>query len=438
MFWVVILIILLIIFLNRSNSNNNLTNNLTTENPTVINFHFEQIVIYSPSSEYLEPAVKNEAKLIGIPVHEYINDPTDNNIYLCEMLEEGTNFLFKYLIIMSNKLTFVNNFHLHLHKKLLEINHEWTMINLYTSSDNDQFCFLLKKTKIKEFLIEYKNFPAQSTVSLLLDKIVLYNQKKNTYYSYTNNQHNITEICKEIKETQVKNTINNDKIPLNLFQTWKTDKSGMPHHMLKNLTNTITKSNNYQYFLYDNNDCEKFLEEEFGSEMAYYFHNEKTGCLKADLWRLCILYVFGGIYLDIDIELLEPLDTIIPTDADFGSVLSDNNTIFQAVLFAKPKCSIIGETINNTLDNYRKNISQFGIIVLYKTLYDLNNKQQVNLGYSNIANTRCFFYAEKLINNDKNKHKILMDKYCVIHPFNSKLMFNSRYEGYYTYRGPNY
>ena len=41
------------------------------------------------------------------------------------------------------------------------------------------------------------------------------------------------------------------------------------------------------------------------------FNSFKKGAHKADLFRLCWLYKNGGVYIDIDTDIVEPLDNII-------------------------------------------------------------------------------------------------------------------------------
>jgi mannosyltransferase OCH1-like enzyme len=48
---------------------------------------------------------------------------------------------------------------------------------------------------------------------------------------------------------------------------------------------------------YNDNQCEKFMKE-FDSKVYTCYKKLKPGSFKADLWRLCILYKYGGIYCD--------------------------------------------------------------------------------------------------------------------------------------------
>ena len=45
--------------------------------------------------------------------------------------------------------------------------------------------------------------------------------------------------------------------------------------------------------------CRDFIAKHFSEEVVYTFDKLKPGAYKADLWRYCVMYITGGIYLDI-------------------------------------------------------------------------------------------------------------------------------------------
>ena len=44
---------------------------------------------------------------------------------------------------------------------------------------------------------------------------------------------------------------------------------------------------------------------------AYNAINPLVGAARADIWRYCVLYTFGGLYLDDDSDIKVPLDNVI-------------------------------------------------------------------------------------------------------------------------------
>lgn len=87
---------------------------------------------------------------------------------------------------------------------------------------------------------------------------------------------------------------------------------------IKKYSSNWTKLNpDYKIKLYDNELCEKFLNDVFGKDFVTVFNFIKDGPIKADFWRVCLLYHYGGIYIDADIEPLVPLKDYIDPAADF-------------------------------------------------------------------------------------------------------------------------
>jgi len=72
----------------------------------------------------------------------------------------------------------------------------------------------------------------------------------------------------------------------------------------------------YKIELYDDTRCKDFLLNEFSKLHCDIFDFLKDGPIKCDFWRLCVLYKYGGVYIDADIELLEPLNSFLESDVE--------------------------------------------------------------------------------------------------------------------------
>lgn len=73
----------------------------------------------------------------------------------------------------------------------------------------------------------------------------------------------------------------------------------------------------YEIKLYDNEMIRHFLLEEYGELYKNIFDYLQDGPIKADFWRICILYKNGGIYSDIDNLPLISLNDFIEKDVNF-------------------------------------------------------------------------------------------------------------------------
>ena len=67
----------------------------------------------------------------------------------------------------------------------------------------------------------------------------------------------------------------------------------------------------YKIELFGDAECGSFIENNFGLAHRQNFDKIPDGPIKADFWRTCILYVKGGVYVDVDIVPLQSIDYII-------------------------------------------------------------------------------------------------------------------------------
>ena len=101
-------------------------------------------------------------------------------------------------------------------------------------------------------------------------------------------------------------------IPKVIYQTWKT--KNLPPSCI-DIKNNIQKLNpEYKILLYEDKDIDDFIKYNFDEYTYNSFLQLNVGAAKADFWRYCILYKYGGIYLDIDSNIIRPLNELIQED----------------------------------------------------------------------------------------------------------------------------
>lgn len=90
---------------------------------------------------------------------------------------------------------------------------------------------------------------------------------------------------------------NNIKIPLIIYQTWHT--KDIPPKM-KLCVERLKKENpEFEHHLYDINDCREFIKMNFSKDVLNAYDSLVPIAYKADLWRYCVMYKNGGVYIDI-------------------------------------------------------------------------------------------------------------------------------------------
>lgn len=115
-------------------------------------------------------------------------------------------------------------------------------------------------------------------------------------------------------------------IPLHIYQTWSSKE--LPPKMKQYRDQMIQKNPEFTFHLYDDKDCEKFIQEHFHPIVVWAYQSLKPGAYKADLWRYCILFVKGGIYMDIKYRPIQGFRFI---------ALSEKNHFVKDFSFIKKK-----------------------------------------------------------------------------------------------------
>lgn len=146
------------------------------------------------------------------------------------------------------------------------------------------------------------------------------------------------------------------RIPLFLFQTWST--LDLPDDMMKCVEKLKTNNPEFKYYLYDDLMCRDFIRTNFDENVLYTYDKLKPGAYKADLWRYCILYKYGGIYLDIKFECIDNFKLIELTEKEYfvrDCIWNEILGIYQALLVCYPKNPILLKCINKVVENVKNN-----------------------------------------------------------------------------------
>lgn len=225
------------------------------------------------------------------------------------------------------------------------------------------------------------------------------------------------------KYTTIENFELNSQIPKVIYLSYKT--KNIPTYVIPNWQKLYPS---YEIKLYDNVDCIKFLKDEYGQEYVDIFNHIKDGPIKADFWRVCVLYKYGGIYADIDIEPLVSVETIMDMDTTFLSCISqDKIGITPQFIVSIPKHNALKMCIDKYLEMYRskKVYSYWGWSIcgiMKDVFYELHGKH--------ITVDGIYF------DNKNNKYQMLKevyptssakDHYC---KYKNIKILNNRYSDY--------
>jgi len=140
----------------------------------------------------------------------------------------------------------------------------------------------------------------------------LFNPQKSSERSLLNIKTLYTQIEDRESESRTEDLPTN-RIPKQVFQTWKADFLDEEH--FKSLKDFQELNDDYQFIFYNDKDMHEYMDSAWGHHpISSIFRRTKVGAAKADIWRYCILFDLGGIYLDIDASFRQPLSQIIGKD----------------------------------------------------------------------------------------------------------------------------
>lgn len=177
------------------------------------------------------------------------------------------------------------------------------------------------------------------------------------------------------------NKIISSNIPLNIFQTWKT--KSLPHEMSKIVQQLKNDNPEFNHYLFDDNECLQFILLNFKPIVGWAFEQLIPGAYKADLFRLCVLYKLGGIYIDIKFSCVKNCKLIQLTDKEHFVRDRDHivrkGSVYNAFMVCKPGNPFLMHCIMQIIYNIR--VNYYGEISLDPTGPQLLGKINDIFGY---------------------------------------------------------
>jgi mannosyltransferase OCH1-like enzyme len=217
-----------------------------------------------------------------------------------------------------------------------------------------------------------------------------------------------------ITVTKCKVISSNTKIPKTLIHTWNT--KDIEHTDLMYPIKINKKLNpDYSHCIYNNTECLEFIRDNYDSRVLNAYNKLKPGAFKADLWRYCYLYKYGGIYCDIKNVFRKSFNALLnnTTKLIIGkSMFNDGaHNGFMACLPNEPLMKLaIDTSVERIENNYygKSSLDITGPVMLeycFTKLYGVTAEKYVNnqnsetlmVLYNDINNYNCFLYNNNII-----------------------------------------
>ena len=140
-------------------------------------------------------------------------------------------------------------------------------------------------------------------------------------------------------------------VPLKIFQTWHT--KNLPPKMDDAVKRIKSANPGFEHHLFDDEDCREFIKNNYPPIVLETFDKLIPGAYKADLWRYCVLYKEGGIYLDIKYVPHNGFRFITLTEKEHFVLDADGNSVYNALIASKPGNPILFKAIHAIIRNVK-------------------------------------------------------------------------------------
>jgi len=192
-------------------------------------------------------------------------------------------------------------------------------------------------------------------ILILIIIVVIYRY----FFSEKNKDTKLIYVPHFIKKTD---TSNSDvyNVPFIIYNTWHSHY--IPIKMKKNIDYVLENNPEFDYYLYDDEEAREFIKDNYSSDVVDAFDSLIPGAYKADLWRYCILYKKGGVYMDIKLKPIVKLSTLISRnnfyyvdDSPSKKLCDYKRGIYNAFMISYPYNNIFKLCINKIVDNVKNN-----------------------------------------------------------------------------------
>lgn len=227
-----------------------------------------------------------------------------------------------------------------------------------------------------------------------------------------------TDTC--IKSADSKIVGKKQKIPFVIFQTNKEDEISV--RMKEQMQNIINLNPEYAYKYFNDDDCRKYLAENYGEEYLNLYNQLVPGAFKSDFFRACYLCKDGGIYLDTSFRQMLPFSELIDENDEFIAPIDGNDNIYNAFMCSIPNHPLLVENIELIKYNITNRVYGKGPVYptgpgamgdTYKKLYG-----KIKIGEHN---------GIKIIEHTNNFSRLFSSNYI---KYKNKIFFATRYKNY--------
>jgi len=152
-------------------------------------------------------------------------------------------------------------------------------------------------------------------------------------------------------------------IPKIIHQTWKTEDIPKKWQVFADKVKALNPD--WEYTLWTDQRNDEFVKSEY-PDFYNIFTGFSRGVMRADVIRYLIMYKIGGVYLDLDYEMLKPFDfgsekIILPRNRSIN--FGDKQDELGNCIFASQPGHLFWLDVINDLKNNPPNVTDYSQIV---------------------------------------------------------------------------
>lgn len=144
-------------------------------------------------------------------------------------------------------------------------------------------------------------------------------------------------------------------IPKNIYTTWHTKE--LPPKMKECVERMKRANPEFVHHIYDEDECRQFIREQYDDKILDAFDSLVPLSYKSDLWRYCMLYKNGGIYIDIKFYPMNQFTFSQMIDREYfiKDLESSGDGVVNGFMICKPRNPKIGNCIDQIVENVKTN-----------------------------------------------------------------------------------
>jgi hypothetical protein len=158
-------------------------------------------------------------------------------------------------------------------------------------------------------------------------------------------------------------------IPNILWQTWKT--KNIPSSLNAQSRSWFNSNPQLKVKLSDDKDCSAFILENFGEEVHGLYQSLPQPIMRADFWRVAVVYVNGGYYADLDITCNKNISSFINAKAK-AVFTKELDNIANFFFGAEPNHPVLKLALDYMIEEARvitdKNTQSYGMHSLHRAV----------------------------------------------------------------------